>query len=87
MWVHGGGVRGCHGGGGKGWGFLLWVICGFMVVKVGGCYGVVRFGYVLRGGGGGSRWLRLFEFFFFIWVLRYIILLRRNIILICCIVK
>ena len=34
LWVHGGGVRGCYGGGGRGWG-LLWVICGFMVVKVG----------------------------------------------------
>ena len=47
-------------------GFLLWVICGFMVMKVGGCRGDggghgFRFGYVLHGGGGsssGSRWLR-----------------------------
>ena len=36
MWVHGGGVGGCHGGGERGWSFLLWVICGFMVVMVGG---------------------------------------------------
>ena len=36
VWVHGGGVGGCHGGGERGWGFLLWVICGFMVVMVGG---------------------------------------------------
>ena len=43
LWVHGGGVGGCCGGGGRGVGFLLWVICGFMVVKVGGC----------RGDGGG----------------------------------
>ena len=38
LWVHGGGVEGCHGGGGRGVGgvgFLLWVICGFMMVKVG----------------------------------------------------
>ena len=39
LWVHGGGVGGCCGGGGRGVGFLLWVICGFMVVKVGGCCG------------------------------------------------
>ena len=47
-------------------GFLLWVICEFMVMKVGGCRGDggshgFRFGYVLHGGGGssgGSRWLR-----------------------------
>ena len=32
--VHGGGVGGCRGGGGS-VGFLLWVICGFMVVKWG----------------------------------------------------
>ena len=64
LWVHGGGVGGCRGGGGgMGWGFY-YGSCGFMVVKVGGGYGVVRFGYVLRGGGGGSRWLRLFEFLF-----------------------
>ena len=39
LWVHGGGVGGYCGGGGRGVGFLLWVICGFMVVKVGGCCG------------------------------------------------
>ena len=43
LWVHGGGVGACCDGGGRGVGFLLWVICGFMVVKVGGC----------RGDGGG----------------------------------
>ena len=43
MWVHGGGVGGCHGGGGRRCGFLLWVICEFMVVKVEDC----------RGDGGG----------------------------------
>ena len=31
----------------EGVGFLLWVICGFMVVKVGGCRG--------DGGGHGFR--------------------------------
>ena len=36
LWVHGGGVEGCRDSCGRGVGFLLWVICGFMMVMVGG---------------------------------------------------
>ena len=50
LWVHGGGVGGCRGGGGRGWGFY-YRSCGFMVVKVGGC----------RGDGGGRVAVRFLE--------------------------
>ena len=71
-------------------GFLLWVICGFMVVKVGGCCG--DGGGMAMGFGLGMFFVvvvvaEVIGVFVFIWVLGYIILLHRNIILMCCIVK
>nr|POF10534.1 hypothetical protein CFP56_04759 [Quercus suber] len=65
LWVHGGGVGDCRRGGGMG--FLLWVICGLMVVKVGGggCRGdggSVAMGFGAEVSGVAVGWWRRHEF-------------------------
>ena len=56
LWVHGGGVEGCRDSCGRGVGFLLWVICGFMMVMVGGGGGCCGDGGGVAMGFGIEFW-------------------------------